>query len=148
MASADNSVIDHQTGRPRSICSRRPSAGSAAARASISLGPGDRAKVMTPPTARKATSFTTDSKAIAVIRPGWCSLAVMSRTPKRIVKTAMNPVMKSVVPLQKLAAPALPPIALPGDREEQADIGQRHGDDQPLLHADVPFPGRGYSTLV
>ena len=42
------------------------------------------------PTASRATSFTTDSKAIASIMPRCCSAACTWRTPNRMVNTAIS----------------------------------------------------------
>ncbi len=42
------------------------------------------------PTARKATSFTIDSNAIAATMPSWRSPTSRRRVPKAIVKSAMN----------------------------------------------------------
>jgi hypothetical protein len=75
----------------------------------MSPSPGDNAKVTAPPTTSAAISLTIDSKAIARISPGWCSLAVMSRTPNRMANSAMKAATNNAVPLQKLAgSPGLP----------------------------------------
>ena len=46
-------------------------------------------KVTKTPTARKATSLTIDSAAIASIRPCWCSVASMWRVPNSTAKVAI-----------------------------------------------------------
>ena len=40
------------------------------------------------PTARKAASLTTNSAAIARMRPSWCSFGLMRRVPKAMAKAA------------------------------------------------------------
>jgi hypothetical protein len=42
------------------------------------------------PTAMKASSFTTDSKAIAATSPSWRSVASRWRVPNRMVKAASS----------------------------------------------------------
>jgi hypothetical protein len=42
------------------------------------------------PTARKATSFTMDSKAMAATIPSWRSETSSVRVPNAMVKSAMN----------------------------------------------------------
>ncbi len=70
IASAASSVIVHHAGRSILRSSTWLSVGSLRARSSMSPSPGENAKVTAAPTTRNATSLTTDSKAIARIKPG------------------------------------------------------------------------------
>ena len=49
------------------------------------------------PTARKATSLTIDSAAIASIRPSWCSVASMWRVPNSTAKAAIDSATNSAM---------------------------------------------------
>ena len=79
----------------------RPSSGfrsaRAAARAKMSPGPSNRPQQTKMPTARKATSLTTDSAAIAATSPSWRSLVSRCRVPKATVKPASTRAMYSVL---------------------------------------------------
>ena len=54
----------------------------------MSAKPSKTPKVMKAPTARKATSFTIDSKAMAATSPSCRSVASRWRVPKSTVKAA------------------------------------------------------------
>ena len=54
----------------------------------MSAGPSNRPQVTNTPTATKASSLTTDSKAIAATMPSWRSLVSRWRVPNTIVKPA------------------------------------------------------------
>ena len=72
-------------------CSRRSSwrsSGTAIARSNRSAGPANRPQVTNTPTARNASSLTTDSKAIASTMPSWRSVLSRWRVPNTIVKPA------------------------------------------------------------
>ena len=54
-------------------------------------------KVTNTPTARNASSFTSDSKAIAATMPSWCSAASRCRVPNAIVNAARINATQSAV---------------------------------------------------
>ena len=62
--------------------------GTASARAQMSAMPPKRPQVTKPPTARKATSLTADSKAMAATMPSWRSARSRWRVPKAMAKAA------------------------------------------------------------
>ena len=62
--------------------------GSFAACPKMSPKPPNIPNVTKSPTARKATSLTTDSKAMAATMPSWRSLASSLRVPNTMVKAA------------------------------------------------------------
>ena len=59
--------------------------------------PPNIAKITNNPTARKAASLTSDSAAIASIKPSWCSVASIWRVPKRTAKAASASAMTRAV---------------------------------------------------
>ena len=61
------------------------------------------------PTAAKATSLTSDSTAIASIRPWWCSVASTARVPNRIENRASSRATYSAVSAS--SGPCPPPAA-------------------------------------
>ena len=60
------------------------------------------------PIATKASSFTSDSSAIASTMPRWCSVASMRRVPNRIANTASISAMYSAGSLYHSAPSGLP----------------------------------------
>ena len=67
------------------------------ARAKRSPGPPNSPQVTKAPTARKASSLTTDSTAMAATRPSWRSVLSRWRVPKAMVKPASTSAISSAV---------------------------------------------------
>ena len=98
----------------------RPIPGTASARAKRSAGPANRPQVTKAPTARKASSLTTDSVAIAATMPSWRSVLSRWRVPKAIVKPASTRASSS-----ELCQPGLPGRAGRGPGEQGIAAGHR-----------------------
>ena len=93
-------------------------------------GPPNIQKVMKMPTARKATSLTIDSVAIASIRPSWCSVASIWRVPNSTAKVAIDIATNSAMsPSSGLATP------LPA--RHCARIGLQRGRHRLELQCDI-----------
>ena len=73
---------------PKSMLNNFCVAGTAAARANTSPRPSNRPHTTKPPTAKKATSLMTDSKAMAATMPSWRSVLSRCRAPNTMVKPA------------------------------------------------------------
>ena len=63
---------------------------SVATRVRASLGLAMMSQSAKPPTAMKASSLTTDSKAMATTMPRWCSVASRLRVPNSMLNSASN----------------------------------------------------------
>ncbi len=61
------------------------------------IGPSNIQKVTKTPTARKATSLTMDSAAMASIRPCWCSVVSICRVPNSTANAAIERATKSAM---------------------------------------------------
>ncbi|MNJ64286.1 hypothetical protein D3C77_602300 [compost metagenome] len=69
-------------------------------------------KVTKAPTARKASSLTSDSKAMARTMPRWCSVTSRLRVPKTMVNKARTSEITSAVSCTRLpVASALAPMS-------------------------------------
>ena len=89
---------EDRQGEPLGVVERRPpswferssacSSGTASARAQMSAMPSKRPQVTKAPTARKATSLTADSKAIAATMPSCRSARSRWRVPNTMAKAA------------------------------------------------------------
>ena len=75
---------------PLSMVSSLRASGSSRARANRSPRPSNRPQTTNTPTAMKATSLTTDSKATAATMPSWRSVLSRWRAPKTMVKPASS----------------------------------------------------------
>ncbi len=74
----------------------------------MSAGPSNNPQQTKMPTARKASSLTTDSSAIAATMPSWRSLVSRWRVPKATVKPASTSAMYKVLSRHH-GPPAWPP---------------------------------------
>ena len=72
-------------------------------------GPSNIQKVTKMPTAKKANSLTSDSVAIASIKPSWCSVASMWRVPNSTAKVAIDSATNSAMSPRSGCAAPLPP---------------------------------------
>ena len=90
IAVIDNSVMARKRPASPSGSVARPFiADDCSAAVAPTPSPGPSANTTNRPTARKASSLTHDSKAMAATIPSWCSLASMWRVPNRMAKIAM-----------------------------------------------------------
>ena len=67
------------------------------------------------PTARNASSFTSDSNAIAATMPWWCSAASRWRVPKAMVNAARISAIQSAVSSRIDPAPAFAGMMISGN---------------------------------
>ena len=90
MANSDRSVIASSVLITGSRVSAAAVSGRSRAWPNNANGPSNIQKVTNTPTPTKATSLTSDSVAIASIRPSWCSVASIWRVPNRTAKIAIE----------------------------------------------------------
>ncbi len=110
MATNDNNVVATIVSNAGSREKSAAVAGCARAASSSAPGPPNIQKVTKMPTAKKANSLTSDSVAIASIKPSWCSVASMWRVPNSTAKVAIDSATNSAMsPSIGLATP------LPGE---------------------------------
>ena len=89
-------------------CSSRAASGTARARSSSGPGPPNSANTTYRPTARKATSLTTLSAAMAATMPSWRSAVSRWRVPKAMVKPASASATYSVLSVHQGPSCAAP----------------------------------------
>ncbi len=106
--------------RPPGVTATTASRKSPATRVRASLGLAMMSQSAKPPTAMKASSLTTDSKAMATTMPLWCSVASRLRVPNRMLNRASSRVTPSASSAMLLVG--LTPVLLAISRSSPVTI--------------------------
>ena len=123
IAMADSMVSPSQ----RSVWMRHSGRAAASIRAAMSAGPLATNQTTNTPTARRATSFTTASTAMAVTTPAWRSLASSLRVPNRIVNSASPAATQTAVSTPSEGAPPALPVNTSKDSEMDCSCSAIYG---------------------